>query len=732
MPEHQSNTQKKVQQEKQRSQTPNIETSHEGDAPLNAQDKRAPHVKSPAHLLQLQRTVGNAAVQRLLKKQSPTRKPEGQPTTADMTGDVSSSPDEIQRAFQPFTVTGNAHLRNDNAWNVHVGNRIDSGSEIVADTAQQKTQNRRFRSNVSWTKAVNVTSANWTAANMAATTYIRSSKVGAAKNYPQQADIGANKPPNRANIERARLNWHELTGEFVEIETSVSNPGFKIAKHQGTYKSIDPVAGTINALDADEQRQVDSNVFEAYLLAELERVIRAAIGGLPWENLLVTPANLRKIMFASGDGSKALRWDNLGKTSSGDNFLSYYEWVMDPGGPFQRISAGATYVRNALEHWRQWLNPPNGNNVTITEIKLSGSDLHEHGLGVMFLKFNKPLGGPPEYNAAGTHEMVFKPEDRELEEGMFGTQNDSLANYLNTEVGLAGNDQITTYKQKVAPGLGTLCEKVVATQAKDLPQGMARPLTQGIKESLMFVLMTGLTDLHGENILWDAQNRPFMIDADNALKLKFMTPGEATPQNGYRLYSNTITDQVLQNIYAGAVGYETAILDALSNPSTREHYFLLDKVKQIFAASTGRTVPIETAAWGRALGNFISLRTVGVQGAGPVAPGATPTKWQWCEILASRVPKGKNTPGLAVGTLQAPGLEGEVGVRDGGNGNFNAAAEAAQLFADFKAGQIPFYNYEYGSGHVLHNNQVIWHGQTINERMRVLFRLFPRQVNLNR
>jgi hypothetical protein len=690
--------------------TPNLaeQTGQQNAESINTFSELASDRLTPAQVLQLQGTVGNSAVQRLLAKRA-----------ARGVGDSAA----IQRQFQPVTTTKNAHLRVDGAWDDFVGPRIDEGDEIVVDPLQQRTQVRRVRKNVTWTKAVGVTGAGWIwALHNGGNTYIRNTAVGQAKQYPHKASMDY-KPPHRRSIDTPQYNWHHLTGEFVEIEDSVSTPGAKIAWHKGTYKRITPATGQVAALDADEERQINTETLEAYLLTRLEQAVRAGLGGVAWENLLVTTPNLKKIMYANNpEGSKALRFDDFGKSLTGARFVAYYKWVMAADGPFQRIQDGAAYVRNSLEHWRAYFNPPNGDNVTITSISVNGSDLHEHGLGVLFVKFNKPAGGPAEYTAAGEHEVVVKPEERSLEQGLFGTQADSLANYINTAVGLAGPDQITTYKQKVDAGFGTLCEKVVQTRAKDLPTNLVRPITQALKESLMFVLITGLTDLHGENVLWDAATgKPYMIDADNALKLQYMTPGQATAQNGYLAYNNQ-AGTVLNEVYNGAVGYETALLRALQNPTSFEQILLLDKVKDVFAASVGRTVPIETAVWGNRLKVFIMTPNVGQPADAPVQGVEPNTKWQWCNYWAATVPTGAGA--------NAPGLQGEVGVRNGTNGNFLPGVEAAQLFADFKVGQIPFYNYEYGTGYVKHNGQTVWHGQPIGERMQGLFALFPNQIEL--
>ncbi len=629
--------------------------------------------------------------------------------------------DIIQRQFQPATTTNNAHLRNDGVWGTYVGNRIDSGSEIVVDQTQHRTETHLLRSDTTWTKAVNVTGLNWTwGAHNGHTTYIRNSRIGAAKQYPQRAD-DVYKPSRRKYVERPQLNWHHRTGEFVEIEDSVTTANAKVAYHKGSYKRITPATGQIDNLDANEQLQLDTPALEGHLFNRVRTVLTDATDTVAWGDKLKTDANIEKVMCSKGGGSKALRFDDFGKILSGEKFVAYFKWVTADNGPFHRIQEGAEYVRGSLEHWRKWLYPPDGTGVTITSISLTGSDLHENGLGVMFVRFNKDNAGlNADYSAAGDHELVVKPEERVLEQRLFGTEDDSLAKTINAQVGLAGPAQIATYKQKVDAGFGTLCEKVVAPQAKNLPRDLVRPITQAMKESLVFVLITGLTDLHGENVLWDAHGKPYMIDADNALKLKYMTPGEATAQSGYTDYAGSgRASETLKKVYASSPGYETAIMQALTTPGTAEQERLLSKVKAIFSGSVGRTVPIETAVWGGRLKEFIVCLNEGLNTDRAISGTAPTTKWQWCDYYASTVPQGKGA--------SAPGLKGEVGIRGGTDGNFQHGQERTQLYADFKMGQIPFYNYQYGTGNVLHNGQVIWSGQTITERMAGLFTLFPNQ-----
>ena len=624
----------------------------------------------------------------------------------------------VSRAFCPVTTTANAHLRNDGAWYTRVGAKIPANSEVVADKAQQKIQGPA----TTWTKAVNKTGKTWTQVDSGAMTFIRHSSLGADKNYPQRLDTKLYKPSHRKYIETARLNWHPNAGEFVEIEDSVAAPSVKIAYHFGlsTYKRINPTTGQVDDLDADEQRQTDHTVLERYLSGRVQTELTTATTGMAWQDKLTTQANMQKVMYEAGDGSKALRFE-YGTRLCGEKFVAYYKWVTAADGPLKRIREGAAHVKTSLEHWRRWLYSVDPSQVNIDSIELTGSDLHEKGLGVMFVKFTKPAGGNADYPDAKTYELVVKPDERILEEKLFGPQAGSLASTINSQVALAGPEQIATYKQKVESGVGTLCEKVVATRADRLPRDQVRPITDALKESLVFVLITGLTDLQYENVLWDATGKPYLIDADNALKLKFMTPDKAAAQTGYTQYSADVDDAFLKKIYASSIGYETKIMSALKTPGSNDQKKkLLLKVKEIFSASVGRTVPIETKFWADSIANFVTFLNEGTD-RDIHATGVKPpiTKWRYCDYLAAKLPDGAD---------KAPGLRGEVGVKGGTDGGFQKDKEKAQIYADFKVGQIPFYKYAYGTGEVTHNGQVIWKGQTVEERMASLFTLFPDQV----
>ena len=681
-----------------------------------------PRAARPTDILALQRGYGNRAVQRLVANEGPQARRGA--SAAENIHRTAADPGEdgtIQRAFLPVATNNNAHLRNDGQWGQKIGAKIPANAEIVADRADQKNQTSMMgMRTTTWTKAVNRTGEQWTQANGAATTYVRNTRLGTDKTYPQTVPADQVKPPDRKNIEDGQLNWHANSGEYVAFEDSLTTPGAKIARHKGAYRRVTPATGQVELLQGHEYFQTNTAAFENYLKDRLTERLRAATNGADWQAQFLTPANIDKVMYAKNDGSKALRFDGFGDGKTGPSYHAYYKWVTNSNGPFRRIFEGAQYVRNSLEHWRDKLLPGEPNEVPITSIKISGSDLHENGLGVMFVTFDKhKVGGHADYNAAQAYEVVVKPEERFLEQKLFGTQPTSLANTINTGVGLAGPNQLTTYKQMAETGFGTLCEKVVATQAKDLPKDVVRPITQALKESLIFVLMTGLTDLHGENVMWGPDGKPRMIDADNALKLKFMTPDQATSQKGFTFFNPNADNTFVRNVYANAPTYETEILRALRAPNTPEKQLLLSKVREMFATTEGRTVPVETATWGAKLRSFITLAEKGTM-HNRVVVNNNPTKWQLAHALAAKLPTG-------IG--DAPGLLGETGKKAGTDGNFRADREAQQIYADFTVGQIPFYTYHYGSGQVKHNGMFIWNGQPVAERMAGLFRLFPNQLD---
>ena len=171
-----------------------------------------------------------------------------------------------------------------------------------------------------------------------------------------------------------------------------------------------------------------------------------------------------------------------------DTFCSGYELI---GAKIDRIREGADYVADSLNHWRTWLGTAPGHNVAvnIVEVTFMKSDLHERGLGVISVKFNKPVAGGNPMFGLGDIEVLLKPEDKRLEKDLLGwsaTGDQSAAEQINrileTQAGVAAGalpatESISTIKMEVGdlppivPGAArptTLVEKVPGTQAQHL------------------------------------------------------------------------------------------------------------------------------------------------------------------------------------------------------------------------------------------------------------------------
>ncbi len=604
----------------------------------------------------------------------------------------------VQRAFQPAETTANAHLRNDGAWGAYVGNRIDSGSEVIIDRAQQKTQARFIRSNVTWTKAVNVTAANWTWNQRNATTYIRDSSV-APKAYPVRArDVVV---PTRPNL-RPERQWNEQAGEYVMLENSAAVPGAKLVKKGPLDKRL-TASNQYENLNSREERQLDLPRLKAVLQAHLKIILEtSAMGKGLKTGLLETDYNTGKLMHP-------LRYDEA-KDMIDDNFINWYNWTE---GVFDRIEEGADYAAESIEHWRKWLHPSRKDEVSIDKIELTGSDLHDEGLGAIFVTFSKPTGpSGHKFENQTNFKVLIKSEDKALENALFGTENTSLANRVNAMTGLKPEEAITTFKMETSANYGSIIEFVRGARADsfDHPQ----PCTSAMKEAMVFAFIAGLSDLHHENVLWE-NGKPYFIDADNALnkdRLGLTMKPQARNQTGFTEYNRDAAIGQLDIIDKKPQDSESKIMKALLADSDKKP--IIKAVQTAFTGKTGRVVPISTGSWAGVLKRVYIFMPEGTAGDDDYK-----SRWGIASKQASRVPKGTpDTP--------EPGLEGEAGIAQSGR-FFDRAKELTQIKADFDKGKIPFYNYEYDTGHITHNGQDIWHGQTLAEALEILLKKFPKQ-----
>ncbi len=299
--------------------------------------------------------------------------------------------------------------------------------------------------------------------------------------------------------------------------------------------------------------------------------------------------------------TKALRlheWNADAATT--DLFAPAFSSLLDKVG---RIREGAQYTGDMVEHWRQWLHP---NDTTIVwSLKITDSDLHEHGLGVIKAEFRKSLGPPGHKFANDTVVKVFlKPEDKSLEQALLGSDATSAANRINQIVGLNNPDEmLTTIRMQATQDHGTLVEAAKGMAAEHIP--IAGP-QQGVKavfhETLVFAFLAGIDDLHKENVFWH-EGRPYMIDADNVLSRNQMLKVDNgdidqsgfTPNTDDQAQANR---DAIKNSDNSVIN--SKILNAMLNNGGQRVQIAL-ALRQAITGKKGRVVPIRTSKWAKDL-----------------------------------------------------------------------------------------------------------------------------------
>ena len=625
----------------------------------------------------------------------------------------------LQGAFKPVVAASNAHLRNNGAWDNKIGNRIDRGQEFIADPdatqiGQERLAFRRSR-DTAWARAVKVSAEDWDYNTHAAqTTYVRASRIQAnARNFPEPAD-DVDLPSTQRNLRLCR-KWSEQHGIYVELEPSVSVPGTHVVLKGIEAKRLTD-AGYV-ALDEHEKLQLNDTALRDSITRRVRQILQVAATGRAWETHLYSDDNINKLIFDSG-GSKAVRW-NEGHALIGDHFVNWYRWL---NGAFDRIRDGANFMTASLEYWCRYLNPEDATQVAITGIRLSGSDLHEEGLGAVFVDFTKPRG--PEghkFKEETELKLIIKSEDKSLEKGLFGTEDGSLANQLNSMAKLNSNPELgptealTTFRMETSQAYGSLIEMVNGVQ----PDTFDRPQTvsPAMREAMVFAFITGLSDLHKENVLWH-NGTPYFIDADNAMnnaRVKFGMDDRARDQTGFTHYNNVAAHDLLANIRDNPSSVNSKLIKLLveDDPTLLEP--VIDAVRNSFAGKTGRVVPVDTESWAGGLRHLYIRLPDGNRGDDHFR-----SRWGLAKRYASRVPTGGGFE------TRPPGLQGEAGEASGG-GAFQADQEEWQIKADYDKGQIPFYTYVFDTGRVLHNGQVVWNGEPLDAVLETLLDKFPAQ-----
>ena len=302
---------------------------------------------------------------------------------------------------------------------------------------------------------------------------------------------------------------------------------------------------------------------------------------------------------------------------------------------------------------------------------------------------------------------MIKPEDKSLEENLLGDSEGSVANQINEIVGLDDPDEmLTTIKMESDEDYGSLVELVKGSSAEDVVgDDLDRPIKQAFHETLVFVFLTGMDDLHKENVFWH-EGRPYLIDADNVLisnQMEMWGPEESSQSGFGTSYDLEEADKNKAAIKSGNNPVNSKILDAmLTEPLKRTA--ILKAIKDAITGKKGRVVPIQTQFWEGQVGSWANYKAENL-----------------LDMFSSEgfmVREGKGFE-----STQGPGLAGVVSKNDA-KLFFNPAAERAHIKADFEAGVIPFYEHDYDTGFVTHNKTKIHHGQTLEQGIQFMLDKF--------
>lgn len=632
-------------------------------------------------MMRLQRTVGNQAALRLVQNAERTNKPTGE-------GD-------IQRVFAPMRVSSKSHMRNRLQGVIDAdnfsGRAIPSDTEVVADPANQVVQVRKWLPDVTWTKAVDVNAANWQPGiHPLAATYIRNSKLVAIP-YPKQAVTVA---IGDRGDHQLQPDWHEDIGEYYVFEKSIETPGDDIIKRGENYYRM--TAGhQIFALSNREKSQIDR---VGYVRNRLVQILRtAAVTGGIDPALIASDENVKKLLtplrisLSNHDAVQRNRW---------------FTWAQNV---FAKITTGATEVINSLLHWRSQIYPPDVTAVGITKVDIEGSDLHDHGLGAMFVTYTKPNDANGMFPNVPSVKVVIKPEDRNIEKSLFGNQAGSLANVVNVLAGLAPEDAISTIKMETHAQYGSLIEFVQGQQARALSG--AEPDSQAMSEAMAFTFLTGMSDVHQDNVIWRG-GKPYFIDADNSLNAGRLN--QVSNQSGFSKY-NQATQGTDVNAYNNdPASSRSEIIQAIIANSTP----FIDAIRAAFNNKEGRVVPLFTNFWAnRWKGlNYISQP----EGTPPDDIQVVASRYSIVNHAVGKLPRGNNGVGDMIGT----GLAGEAGISGAGEA-FDVGVATQQTKLDLDQGKIPFFTYDYTTGLVSQNGQPIWRGQSLDDAMNILLAKFP-------
>lgn len=342
------------------------------------------------------------------------------------------------------------------------------------------------------------------------------------------------------------------------------------------------------------------------------------------------------------------------------NFQRYIKKTLN------RIREGATYLYKSIDYWTETVSNNNASFIkmdvqNVSDIKLLGSDLHHNGLGVALVTF-KLKGGDQKA-------MILKPDAREIEYSLLSSNTNSLASKFNKYKWLINGEEktdekIQTIKMMTSSQAGSLVEKVIGKEKNSNDIENVNFLS--LIKSIIFSCLSGISDLHHENILWN-NGELYLIDADVALthplilNIKKTMEQDGFPQNVPQIRIVSLSKRIINDVYAA------------------------------FNGKKGRIVPINTSS-------FDSLRFAMVYNN------------DFPETYINTLISGSNSDGRLIGV----GLKYLTGSNETKLLCDNKK-ETDLVKDDLFQRQIPYYEYNYNSGKIEHNNVYIYKGLTLDD-----------------
>lgn len=381
---------------------------------------------------------------------------------------------------------------------------------------------------------------------------------------------------------------------------------------------------------------------------------------------------LRRVYVPEALGDEGLTKHFLNKLADNAWRQSWYDRVGT------RIQEGSKQTSEDILFWADSIKQnEDHDNVAVYSVELFGGELHDKGLGPVKVWFTlADLQTLPSFMP-----VVIKPEDRSIEKAILGSD-DSVATSLNKNLSMGRKIKTLnmdtdkkhgTIVEFVSSGLRSMVEKLLRKTLIDSEQAAS-------VETIAFALLTGLWDLHKENVM-RVGGAPVLIDSDVAGRPTELESGPSQQQG----FSAEDTRQVSEQLKGNKGANPSTILDyAMKNPDA-----VIRMVKDYIGDFRGRIVPVFTSAWAMQLHLFLIYNQNKQQGDDPVIKGAE---------------------------LVSQGLEKELGPSKAFPGQY----VMNELRSDFDKGVIPYFEYQPKTGLVFFHGQSIWQGKNLDSAMAVL------------